>query len=268
MSSAQNIIARVAAEKLKATELQRAQTYVKAKKGYQKGFLPPGVSPVMRAKTLPDADRTAPLPSEAALEKKQSQGEIAVWRRKVSEIRRTNMRDFLTRQIIAAKEKPARDTNCLNKGRRAREAQLNAPNSGFETMSLPSIESMMIEEYPLKSIDTEMRERQATRNREKKLQKDHKARLHQYLTLHHNAADYATSLEALDSLLDKTIGAYSILDVSSAFNHFQAHRTGARTKEIQREVFNAILGTAGNKEPGVLEVSQVLKENAAEAPTP
>lgn len=263
MSASPAAVVRKTANAFGSYESRRPKTFVKLKSGYDSGFLPPRSSPKRFPRPPPTAEKTArPRSSESSPGAYNT--EAAKWKRDLADSRRKYMTEHIEQSTISLAKKNTDDKERRREGKRLREEKLTAPNSAFETMSLPSIESMILDEYPLQDPDKEERAARRVQNRLRKIARDHSSRLHQFLTIHHNSKNYATSIESLDSMLDDTIGPDKVLDQSPTFQTFTSHRFSARTKETRREVFNQILGTAANNEPGVLEISQLLEDKVSE----
>lgn len=243
-------------------EARRAATYVKGRSGYDAGFLPRNTSPVRFPKRVATSVETAPVPKSPATSEERL-SDYTQWKYDSSKRRQSYMANYINQRAESAPEKRAQDRKKMLLGRAKREQLLNAPISQAEQLSLPSIESTIADEYPLKDPDQAQRARAKVQNRSKKDKFVADSRLHQLLTLHHNSQTYVSSIEGLDALLESKIGMNQLVDLANKHT-FKTHpNMSERRREIETDVYDQILGTAAGGEPGVLEVSRERHSTAS-----
>lgn len=263
MSEASATVSKKVVKAFGAYDLRRAQTYVQGKSGYAPGFLPPRSSPVRFPELLPTVERTAASKSVADSQTTRKAGG-SHWTNDLTTRRRKYMVDHIEQETSSKAKKLVEDKQRMITNRKVREAKLNSPGSAFEVMSLPSIESMVTDEYPLIDPDKEMRAIKRTQNRLNRAEREREGRLHQFLTIHHKAQEYATSVGELEDMLNSEIPYQK--DYAPGLQYFGTTRTSSRINAIESDVFDQVLGTSAGQKPGVVEISQLLETTKMKEP--
>lgn len=231
--------------------------YVPGVKGYAPDIYPPkGIS--FECKKKPkylDLHKTVAEPKLKNIKHERND-----WKYKIKGLRR----QYLTEYVSEQKEK---DNKMLEEKKikdmiEAKRRALYADK--HHKYSMPSIYSLLKDEYPIKDPNKLERMERKRHNYEKMKDKNKKDRLHHFLTLYSRSEKFIISMEELEDTVNKVFqeiptGSPPDYTIESLYNQNNNSTSSKNSCSVHPEIFDALLGTVDGGKLGPDELIELDK---------
>lgn len=238
-----------AIEKFGSFEARRAEAYLKNRSGYSEEFLPPRSSPIRYKlpKTMPPGLLS---PKQSDSPTSTSTSPQARWKEEMAKRRK----EYLA-QHYEKPETPQEQSIQLPK------TIIKAPVRAETQYTLPSIASATQQDFQIDRQQSSMEANRRAQRRANVIAAQRETRLSQFLNIHHHAANFITTSAQLDRALDACFdnGTPSLNIGNRDFT------TSLSIEDVEKDIYDAILGTSAGGQPGIVEVSRALEQKSAES---
>ncbi|EMR08629.1 hypothetical protein PNEG_03105 [Pneumocystis murina B123] len=248
-----NIKSSISRNKIRNTS-PGSHNYVPGVKGYAPDIYPPRkISFECKKKPkYPDLHKTVAEP--------RLKNETNTWRSKMKELRRR----YLTEYVMEQKKKDLEKMQEKEKINEMIKAEkLTLCSEKHHRYSIPTIKSLIEDEYPIADSNKLERMKQKRNNYEITKDKDKIERLRHFLTLYSHSENFISSMEELDDAVNKSfqeIPTGSPPSYSIQFLYDKKENSFLNSKDsVHPEIFDALLGTVDGGKLGPDELIKLSK---------
>jgi hypothetical protein len=260
------LVARIAGNRAHYHDLNagstRTKRFIKGRTGFAAGFLPKDTSATRFTKMPPSVAKTAAEPE--VMRNVQARGPRAQWKADLTTRRRSFVVEHLQSRAESIENETAANRAKLLRGRAERQRLLTADISDVERLSLPSISSTIVADFPTPVARPELSEAVRARNHRKQAALQRNNHLDELLTLHHRASNYITTIAQLEARLQETFHESQADHVARSFANIDTINSKTSARVTEARIMDQVLGTAAEGLPGVLEVNRGIRTKSSD----